>query len=161
MIALLNKKNSMKKYIHLRFLSLFLVLASCKSFQTANYDIYSYQQTITLKVEASHLMDKADTSYTDHQDEIEEFQKDMEKIVLYEKNKPNNEITYAMWQLLADKNANLLAGFFQLWKSKDSLSPSFIKESKVQVMEAMDALIVYEGKKNPEAKQNLLNYLRQ
>lgn len=50
-----------------------VVLSSCSALQTAVYDQYSYQKSIEIKVEASRLMDKAVTPYTDNLQEIEEL----------------------------------------------------------------------------------------
>ena len=136
-----------------------VVLSSCSALQTAIYDQYSYQKSIEIKVEASRLMDKAVTPYTDNLQEIEELYLEIEKIVAYEKDKPNNEITYAMWQILADEEKNLLSGFFKRWKEKGTLSSFFVTEAKAQVIEAMDLLIQYEGKKDKQAKTALLELI--
>lgn len=146
------------KYIlvTLLFGSLFL---SCNSLKTAVYDQYSYQKTIEIKVEAENLMDKAISPYSDHLQDIGELGMEIKKIMEYEKNKPNNEITYAMWQVLADKDKNLLVGFFKRWKDKGQLNAFFVEEAKVQIMQAMDLLIKYEGKKDKETKGKLLDLI--
>src|SRR5690606_2838385 len=124
------------------FLSLLMLsLTSCEALKTAPYDQYSYQKTIEIKVDASRLMDKAVTPYESHFEEIEALFIEVEKMMEYEKNKPNNEITYAMWQILSDKERNLLAGFSKRWKEQGSFSETFLTESKAQAMEAMDILI--------------------
>lgn len=135
------------------------LLFSCNSIKTAVYDQYSYQKTIEIKVEASNLMDKATTPYTDQLQDIGELGLEIQKIIEYEKNKPNNEITYAMWQLLADKDKNLLVGFFKRWKDKGQLNAIFVEEAKAQIMQAMDLLIQYEGKKDKETKDKLLDLI--
>jgi hypothetical protein len=53
-------------------------------------------------------------------------------ILAYEKYRPNNEMTYAMWQKLADPNTNLLGGFINLWQEKD-------KVDALQSLEEIDA----------------------
>ncbi len=132
---------------------------SCNSIKTAVYDQYSYQKTIEIKVETSNLMNKATTPYTDHLQDIGELGLEIQKIIEYEKNKPNNEITYAMWQLLADKDKILLVGFFKRWKDKEQLNAIFVEEAKAQIMQAMDLLIQYEGKKDKETKDKLLQLI--
>lgn len=139
--------------------SLVFIFTSCEALKTAPYDQYSYQKTIEIKVDASRLMDKAVTPYETHLEDIEALFIEVEKMTEYEKNKPNNEITYAMWQILSDKEKNLLAGFFKRWKEQGSFSNTFLTESKVQVMEAMDILIQYEGRKDPESKNKLMNII--
>lgn len=136
-------------------------LISCSSLKTAVYDQYSYQKSIEIKIEASSLIDKATTPYTDNLRDIGELGLEIQKILEYEKNKPDNEITYAMWQVLADKDKNLLVGFFKRWKEKGQLKHFFVKEAKAQIMEAMDLLIQYETKKDKESKDRLLQLITQ
>ncbi|MDC8006028.1 hypothetical protein POV27_18395 [Aureisphaera galaxeae] len=136
-----------------------MFFSSCTALQTAPYDQYSYQKSVEIKVEASRLMDKATLPYSDHLEEIESLSLEIEKIVAYEKNKPNNGITYTMWQILSDEEKNLLSGFFKRWKEKETLSGIFVTEAKAQVMEAMDLLIRYEGQKDKEAKEKLLDLI--
>ncbi len=140
-------------------LLIFGLFFSCNSFKTAVFDQYSYQKTIEIKVEASNLIDKAVTPYSNHLKEIGELAMEIQKITEYEKNKPNNEITYAMWQVLADKDKNLLVGFFKRWKEKEQLNTFFVKEAKAQIVQAMDLLIQYEIKKDKETKDKLLDLI--
>ncbi|MDH7911364.1 hypothetical protein [Winogradskyella sp. SYSU M77433] len=134
---------------------------SCNSLKTAVYDQYSYQKTVEIKVEASNLIDKATTPYEDNLQEVGELGLEIQKIIEYEKNKPNNEITYAMWQVLADKDKNLLVGFFKRWKEKGQLNSFFVEEAKVQIMQAMDLLLEYEIKKDKETEDKLLQLITQ
>ncbi len=145
---------------HLTFLIAFsFTITSCTSTKTALYDQYSYQKTTALKVESVQLIGKATTPYSIHKDEVENLFLDIEKLTEYEKNKPNNEITFAMWKILNDKEKNLLAGFFKRWESKGILSQPFIEESNKQVLDAFDLLIQYEIKKDKESKEALLELI--
>ncbi|WP_136468754.1 hypothetical protein [Flagellimonas onchidii] len=132
---------------------------SCAAIRTAPFDQYSYQKAVEIKVDASRLMDKAITPYQDHSQEIADLFVDVEKITVYEKDKPNNGISYQMWKLLSDDDKNLLAGFFKNWKEKGKFSQVFLKESKNQVVEAMDILIQYEGKKDKKSENSLMNII--
>lgn len=151
------------KTLKIKWLLLSLTIAmlttACESVKTAIFDQYSYQKTTELKVETSNLMDKATNSYKDHKEEVEKLLVDIQKLMEYEKNKPNNEITFAMWQLLNDKEKNLLAGFFKRWEEKETFSPVFLQESKNQVLEALDLLIQYEIKKDKQSKDSLLEII--
>ena len=148
------------KNIKTTILVLFLLsLVSCTSTKTALFDQYSYQKTTELKVETSNLIDKATTSYSANKIQIDKLLLDVEKLVEYEKNKPNNEITFAMWTILNDKEKNLLAGFFKRWEEKDKLSFTFSQEAKKQVIKAFDLLIQYEVKKDKESANLLLNLI--
>lgn len=150
----------MKQLKHLTLLiALFFAITSCTSTKTALFDHYSYQKTTELKVETSKLMDKAITSYSTHKEEVEALTLSIEKLAEYEKNKPNNEITFAMWKLLTNKEKNLLAGFFKRWETKGIVSRAFLEESKKQVLDALDLLIQYEIKKDRESKDALLDLI--
>lgn len=150
----------MKQLKHLTLLiALFFAITSCTSTKTALFDHYSYQKTTELKVETSKLMNKAITSYSTHKEEVESLMLNIEKLSEYEKNKPNNEITFAMWKLLTNKEKNLLAGFFKRWETKGIVSPAFLEESKKQVLDALDLLIQYEIKKDRESKDALLDLI--
>jgi hypothetical protein len=148
---------------HLKYL-LFLIavsfaITSCNSTRTALFDQYSYEKTIELKVETDQLISKANTPYTTNKEEIEKLFLNLEKLVEYEKNKPNNEITFEMLKMLNDKDKNLLAGFFKHWETKGMVSKSFLEESKKQILEAFDLLIQYEIKKDKQSKEALLDLI--
>ena len=152
-----------KKILMLRK-SLFVVafmlfMASCQSLKTAVFDQYSYQQAISIKVESLNLIDDASQPYNTFEVEVKDFLLELQKMVEYEKNKPNNEISYAMWKVLANKDKNLLAGFFKRWKANGQLSEAFTKEAKLQVSEALDLIIKYEAQKNKTNETNILNFL--
>jgi len=150
----------MKKTTNLIAATLFLMaMISCESTRTAVFDQYSYQRTTELKVEASRLMDKATMPYASHAAETEALFLNIAKLMEYEKNKPDNEITFALWNVMTDEEKNLLAGFFKRWKEKETLSPAFLQESKKQVVEAMDLLIQYEIKKDKASKESLLDLI--
>lgn len=150
----------MKQLKHLTLLiALFFAITSCTSTKTALFDHYSYQKTTELKVETSKLMNKSITSYSTHKEEVESLILNIEKLSEYEKNKPNNEITFAMWKLLTNKEKNLLAGFFKRWETKGIVSKAFLEESKKQVLDALDLLIQYEIKKDRESKDALLDLI--
>lgn len=146
------------KSLYLILISSFAIF-SCQSVKTALYDQYSYQQTTSIKVEASYVMDKATTPYSNNKEIVEKLLLDIDKLVEYEKNKPNNEITFAMWKILTDKEKNLLSGFFKRWEEKGSFSPVFLQEAKKQVTDALDLLIKYEVKKDKESKDSLVNLI--
>lgn len=150
----------MKHLKHLLFLiAVSFTITSCNSTRTALFDQYSYEKTIELKVETDQLISKATTPYSANQEEIEKLFLNLEKLVEYEKNKPNNEITFEMLKMLNDKDKNLLAGFFKHWETKGVASKSFLEESKKQILEAFDLLIQYEIKKDKQSKEALLDLI--
>jgi hypothetical protein len=135
------------------------VFFSCESLKTATHDQYAYEKTIEIKVEASNLIDKATLPYSSHLKEIGDLGLKIQKIVAYEKDRPNNEITFAMWQLLTDKDKNLLVGFFKRWQAKGQLNEAFVNEAKAQIMEALNLLIQYEVRKDKQSKESLLQLI--
>jgi hypothetical protein len=150
-------------HFRLKFASLSVVIsfimASCTTTKTALFDQYSYQKTTALKVETAKLMDEATTPYPIHKKDVEALLLNIEKLAEYEKNKPDNEITFAMWKLLTDNEKNLLTGFFKRWEAKGIFSQVFLEESKRQVLETLDLLIQYEIKKDKESKDRLLDLI--
>jgi len=149
------------KFAYLLYLTIIISfsLSSCKALKTAPYDQYSYQKTVEIKVEASNLIDKSVTEYSENIEAIDDLNLEIQKIVAYEKNKPNNEITYAMWKILSDKEKNLLSGYLKMWQEKGKVSRVLVTEAKGQIMEAMDLLLQYEGKKDKQAKEKLLEMI--
>ena len=133
-----------------------IVLVSCNSLKTALYDLHSYEQSISLKVEAISLMNNAVAPYTDYQEDITNYIKAFDKLKEYEKNKANNQLSFKMISLIGNPDKNLLGGFFKRWKEKNTLSPFFIEEAQGQISEAFDILIRYESKKDKEEINNFL-----
>jgi hypothetical protein len=150
-------------HFRLKFASLSIVISfvmtSCITTKTALFDQYSYQKTTALKVETAKLMNEATTPYAIHKKDVEALLLNIEKLAEYEKNKPDNEITFAMWKLLTDNEKNLLTGFFKRWEAKGIFSQVFLEESKRQVLETLDLLIQYEIKKDKESKDRLLDLI--
>ena len=148
-----------KQFLKLMLAMLLLVITACGSIETAIYDQYSYQQEISLRVETKNLLAHATEPYTSYKTEVEKLLLEMEKMEEYEKNKPNNILSYKMWQLMTDVDKNSVAGLFKLWKEKGQLSVVFLDEASEQVMEAFDALIKYEASKNKENESVLSTIL--
>ena len=90
-----------------------VLLSSCASLKMAPYDQYSYQKSVEIKIDAENLIAQATANYTEHLEDIDRLESEMQKIVAYEKYKPNNEITYVMWEIISNKEKNLIAGFLQ------------------------------------------------
>lgn len=156
-ILKIKRTSLMRSPLYIAVLTLFLV--SCQSLKTAVFDQYAYQEAISIKVESLNLMDDAVDVYVDHETEVQTLLLDLQKMVEYEKNKPDNEVSFAMWQVVTDKERNLLSGFLERWKEKNQLSEVFINEAKGQVSEALGLIIKYEANKNKTNETNILNFL--
>jgi len=132
-----------------------VVVTSCVSLRTAVFDQYSYQKATEIKVDATRLMDRSNTPYNSQTAAIEHLQTELAKMVEYEKNKPDNQISYAMWKMISDPNKKFIGGFLKLWEEKGTLNTIFAEEAKGQVTEALDLILQYEGKKDPAAENKL------
>lgn len=141
--------NNYVRIISLSFKAgIFLLLFSFSACNTALYfDQYAYKESISVKVDALALMDKANEDYSKYQDKIEKIKLDMLKIYEYEKYRPNNIESNKMWAIMINPDKHLFFGFLNLWHEKSSLSKVFIIESKLQMEEAFDVIIKFEKKK--------------
>ena len=114
------------------------------------YDQAAYEHATSAKVDALALMDKATGNYSDHQKEIDALTTELDKAYEYDRGRLLNKITVAQWDILRDPNRNLVGGFLRMWKTKGSLSATFIAEKKTQISEAFDQIIQLEsGKLKP------------
>lgn len=149
----------MKTILALPLILFTILFTSCTAIKTAPYDQYSYQKAVEIKVDASRLIDQSVNPYIDYSEDINTLLVDIEKIILYEENKPSNSISYRMWALLGNEKKNLLAGYLKKWENEGKLSNVFVNQAKSQIEEAMDMLIQYEGKKDKVSKAKLMDII--
>jgi len=76
-----------------------------------------------------------------------EFQTKLRKVYEYEKNRPKNEISVKLWDILIDTNGYLLGGFLSRWKKENKLNVAFITNEKDLVGKAFDQISGLESKK--------------
>ncbi len=148
-----------KRISTLVLVSVLALFTSCNAIKTAIFDQYSYQQAISLKIESNELLENATQPFANHEEDASELLKEVAKMVEYEKNKENNNITYRMWELMGDEDKNLLAGLINRWETQGQLSEVFVQQATPQVQEAFDLIIKYESKKDKESKSSLLDFL--
>jgi len=140
------RKTCLTSYI--RSLTLLMVMVALWGCSTiSSFDQYAYTQTTSLKVDAMNIMDMAKDSVALHKKELMEFETNLQKVYEYEKNRPKNEITLKMWNLLLNPEGHLLGGFLNRWKSTVSLSPAFISNEKKLVSDAFDQIAGLESHK--------------
>ena len=145
------------KYLVIVLLAFFAT--SCESFRVPSYDQVAYQKTIEIKVEADYLLNNSTENYSTYEKDVDQLKKQIAFILEYEKNRPNNQISYSMWQLISDENRNLLIGYFELWKKNNKLSKEFSSEVKKQMNEVFSLLLKYEALKTKENKSKLLELI--
>lgn len=129
-----------------------LTLNSC--FTSALYNEYAYRNTISLKVEALSLMDKATGDYSNHEEKVEDLLNETRKLYEYDKGRERNELTVSMWETMLNPDKNLLGGFLEKWEQDGQLSPFLVKESSKQVERAFDLIIGLELEKIKEDEVN-------
>lgn len=126
---------------------LLVVFASHGCNTIAHFDQVAYNQTISVESDALSLMDKAVEDYSLHEKEIVDINNRVQTAYLYDKNRPKNTITEAMWKLMVDPKGALYGGFMSLWKSQKKLNPTFIQEAKLKIQQNFDRIAQLESKK--------------
>lgn len=121
------------------------LLAGCATISP--FDQHAYVQTTSLKVDALHLMGKAVGDYTTYEKDIEAFEISLQKVYEYEKNRPKNDITVAMWDKLMKPDGHLLGGFLRRWKEEGKLGSAFVENIKEVVGGEFDKIAGLESKK--------------
>ncbi len=115
------------------------------------YDQHSYEQVISAKVEAPHVMDLATDPISDHQEEVDRVLLELEKAKEYEIHRPKNKATAEMWKLILDPNEGSFGGFVKLWQTQSAghkgLSSTYIANKKEQVSRHFDKIAELESEK--------------
>ena len=123
-----------------------ILMASCNTL-IATHDNYAYTQSIDIKVELLHLMEQANAPFKLHRGAVKTLQIKIDKAYEYEKGRPKNQITVAMWEKFKSPDRYLFGGFIKRWKTEETLRPIFIKESKKSISLAIDQIIGLESGK--------------
>jgi len=118
----------------------------------AHYDQAAYEHAVDAKVDTLVLMNKAVGDYEEHRKDIETVMTELDKAYEYDRGRGVNDITVAQWDILRDPERDLVGGFLTTWKSKGSLSATFIAEKKKQIADAFDQIIQLEAGKLKTAK---------
>ncbi|WP_299211861.1 hypothetical protein [uncultured Dokdonia sp.] len=143
--------------IYIILLCTVTTITSCTS-TSSLYDHYTNTETIEIKLQTLSLMDKSDTAFSSHENEVIALKNDLQKMLIYETGKGKNEITQKMWEVLNNDN-KLVLSYLALWKQKGSLNAAFIEEAKPQIEEAFNILIQYEEKKDPTNENAVTNFI--
>src|SRR5206468_1401999 len=91
--------------------------------------------------------DKATGSYDEHEKEVEALDRQLDKAYEYDRGRHVNQVTVAQWDTLRDPNRDLVGGFLKVWKTKGTLSATFVTEKKRQIGDAFDQIIQLESGK--------------
>ena len=129
----------------LTLLLLLLSFVGCSSIST--FDQHAYIQTTSLKVDALNLMTQATDSFSIHAKNVAELKTNLQKVYEYERNRPKNEVTVKMWDLLLNSDGHLLGGFLKRWEDKSVLGATFVNEEKKIISDAFDQIAGLESGK--------------
>ncbi len=122
-----------------------ILLSACTTI--SQFDQQSYNSATSIKVDALNLMDSAINSYTSQQVRINFVTAEISKAYEYDKNRPKNVMSTAMWSKLKDTNSYLFGGFINRWKKEQSLKPVFIQDAKSLIDSAFDQISQLESGK--------------
>lgn len=131
------------KFAFLWILALLLNFSGCAP-MIAEYDNVAYQQALSLKVDSLFLMNKATESYSNQVEAVERLEIDLEKAYEYAKGRTGNEEIIKLWEIMKDPERNLVGGFLKRWEKNNTLSQTFIDESKKTISEGFDQIIGLE-----------------
>jgi hypothetical protein len=125
-----------------------LMIWSCSSISVFSPE--AYKQAVDLKVESLNLMSFATMPYTHYEEEAHYLTTELNKAYEFSKGRPDNEISTAQWEILIDREGNLLGGFLKRWEAEETLSEMFVVEMQLLVSDAFDTIIGLEsGKIDP------------
>jgi hypothetical protein len=146
----------MKNILRTKKISLGLAVIALLAFAhcavISPFSQHAYIQSTSLKVDALNVMGMAEEPYSAHEAEVTTLKTNLQKMYEYEKNRPKNTISTAMWEKLLDEKA-LLGGFLNRWKEEDTLGKYYIEEEKKLVAEAFDKIAGLESKKIKSSEQ--------
>ncbi|MEP2276086.1 MAG: hypothetical protein ABJH98_11565 [Reichenbachiella sp.] len=132
------------------WLSVVIISYSCATI--AYYDANSFKKTAELKAKTLVLVGHADENYNDYVKEIDEVKIMAEELYSLQKARDINHATIGQWKKLMEKdpatNKSVFPDFFEMWKSKGSLSNAFIDPAKTQFSEIFDEILKLESSKN-------------
>jgi hypothetical protein len=133
----------------------FGLITACNTIST--YDQAAYAQGVNLKVDMLALMDKASGTYEAHTGDISKLNVALAKGYEYDKNRPRNEMTRQMWEVLlfkspSDPRNGIWPRFLEEWKAAGALKPAEIANDKEDVGRAFDNIIQLESGKIKNAK---------
>ena len=138
-------------------LPLLFLLNSCGT-MTASFDQYAYAQTTAAKVEAMDLISHATQNVSGFTTQIRDVDLKLKKIYEYEKNRPKNDISVKMWQLLLDPEKRLYGGFIKRWQTDSTLSKAFVEEASMLIGSGFDKVAELESKKIPRNEDAIKSF---
>jgi hypothetical protein len=112
---------------------------------TTHFSQTAYDTDKELKDESLALIEKAKhrARYSKVAGKVDALMQKIDNAISTEKSRTKNAPTVAQWETIKSQ----LSHFFDLWKTKGTLSPAFVDEGKNQVSGLFDTLIRTEEDK--------------
>lgn len=125
------------------------------------FDQYAYTQTTALKVDVLELIDKSTEPYSSQSAAIENVTTNLMKAVEYEKHRPDNNITVAMWNRMIDstRQNGIIGRYLSSWKKDGTKSKAFINEVKPQISRGFDLIADLESQKIKPSDASITTFL--
>ena len=137
------RKHSASLAVSLAGFSMLFGFTSCETagnlLSTTHFSQSAYDTDKELRDESLALIDKAkhQTRYSKVAGKVEALMQKIDNAIGAEKGRTKNAPTVAQWETIKSQ----LSHFFDLWKTKGTLSPAFVDEGKKQVSGLFDTLI--------------------
>lgn len=147
------RKHSAQLALSLAGFWLLLGFSGCETAGTlvssTHFSQSAYDTDNQLKDQSLALIDKAGnrTAYSTVAEDVAALMQKIDSAIAAEKARTKNAPTVGQWQTIKSQ----LSHFFDLWKTKGTLSPAFVDEGKKQVGTLFDTLIATEGDKRAHA----------
>jgi hypothetical protein len=126
-------------------LILFLSILGCSP--VSEFNQVALDKTVSLKTDALNLISKANEDYTSHQSEIDSLKVNVENAYQFSKSISNNSESVSQWDIIRDPNKSSLFGLLERWKTKTTLSDTFISEVKLLITSDFNTIIDFENNK--------------
>ena len=130
------------------------------------FDQYAYAQVTSVKVDVMNLMDLSAEPYSNHVTIVEDVTSKIMKVVEYEKHRPKNGITVAMWNKMFRVDSSgivdattMIPSFLKKWKQDGKESKFFIQQAKGQVSEGFDLIAELEASKIKAEDSKITRFL--
>ena len=143
------RKHSAWLAVSLAGFSMLFGFSSCETagnlLSTTQFSQSAYDTDKELRDASLALIDKAKhrTRYSKIAGKVEALMQKIDNAIGAEKGRTKNAPTVAQWETIKSQ----LSHFFDLWKTKGTLSPAFVDEGKKQVSGLFDTLIRTEEDK--------------
>ncbi|MCL5266866.1 MAG: hypothetical protein M1469_02035 [Bacteroidetes bacterium] len=123
-----------------------IIVAGC-SFSSAVFNQRAYEQSVSLKVDALLLMDKATGPFEWSKPDVDAIKLEFAKAYEYAKGLPHNEETVAQYNIMMDTTKASFFGFLTRWESEGKLGAAFVTNSKAVVSDQFDRIMALESGK--------------